>query len=38
MMKLDDSLFKGLLDNLHDGVYFVDPDRTILYWNKGAEK
>jgi diguanylate cyclase (GGDEF)-like protein/PAS domain S-box-containing protein len=27
-----------LLDNLYDGVYFVDTDRTITYWNKGAER
>lgn len=29
---------KKLLDNLYDGVYFVDTDRTITYWNKGAER
>ena len=29
---------KKLLDNLYDGVYFVDVDRTITYWNKGAER
>jgi diguanylate cyclase (GGDEF)-like protein/PAS domain S-box-containing protein len=27
-----------LLDSLHDGVYFVDRDRRIQYWNKGAER
>jgi len=27
-----------LLENLYDGVYFVDRDRRILYWNKGAER
>jgi PAS domain-containing protein len=27
-----------LLENLYDGVYFVDCDRRILYWNKGAER
>ncbi len=27
-----------LLDNLHDGVYFVDRDRRILYWNRAAER
>lgn len=37
-MKLDVSFFKGVLDNLYDGVYFVDTERTILYWNNGAEK
>ncbi len=30
--------FKDLLDNLSDGVYFVDRDRRILYWNRGAER
>ena len=35
----DDSGFRGkLLDNLYDGVYFVDTDRRITYWNKGAER
>jgi diguanylate cyclase (GGDEF)-like protein/PAS domain S-box-containing protein len=26
------------MDNLHEGVYFVDQDRRITYWNKGAER
>ena len=30
--------FKDLIDNLYDGVYFVDRDRRITYWNKGAER
>jgi diguanylate cyclase (GGDEF)-like protein/PAS domain S-box-containing protein len=30
--------YKTLLDNLYDGVYFVDCDRKITYWNKGAER
>lgn len=29
---------KTLLDNLYDGVYFVDLERRITYWNKGAEQ
>jgi len=33
-----DTFYKHLLDNLYDGVYFVDKDRRILYWNKGAER
>ena len=37
-MSLDDFFYKNLLDNLHDGVYFVDRDRKISYWNKGAER
>jgi diguanylate cyclase (GGDEF)-like protein/PAS domain S-box-containing protein len=32
-----DEFYKSLLDNLYDGVYFVDPDRVIKYWNKSAE-
>jgi diguanylate cyclase (GGDEF)-like protein/PAS domain S-box-containing protein len=27
-----------LIDNLYDGVYFLDCDRKITYWNKGAER
>lgn len=30
--------FKNLLDNLYDGVYFVDRQRVITYWNAGAER
>jgi PAS domain S-box-containing protein len=37
-MTLGDTFFKKLLDNLHDGVYFVDRERRITYWNKGAER
>ena len=35
---MDDGFYKRLLDNLYDGVYYVDPNRTITYWNKGAER
>lgn len=27
-----------VLDSLYDGVYFVDRDRKITYWNRGAER
>lgn len=39
-MKTDrnSNFYKKLLDNLYDGVYFVDRDRRITYWNKGAER
>ena len=37
-MKTDDTFYKTLLDNLYDGVYFVDQDRRITFWNKGAER
>ncbi|UCF87281.1 MAG: PAS domain S-box protein, partial [Nitrospiraceae bacterium] len=26
-----------ILDNMADGVYFVNPDGEIQYWNRGAE-
>jgi len=35
---MDERFYKVLLDNLSDGVYCVDHDRTITYWNKGAER
>jgi diguanylate cyclase (GGDEF)-like protein/PAS domain S-box-containing protein len=37
-MNTTDDFYKTLLDNLYDGVYFVDRDRRITYWNKGAER
>ena len=30
--------YKEIIDNLYDGIYFVDRDRIITYWNKGAER
>lgn len=38
MMNQDDDFYKDLLDNLYDGVYFVDTGRRITYWNKSAER
>ena len=35
---ISDGFQKLLLDNLNDGVYFVDSDRKIIFWNKGAER
>jgi len=37
-MSDSDHFYKSVLDNLYDGVYFVDKDRKITYWNKGAER
>jgi len=34
----EDDFFRRLLDNLYDGVYFVDTQRRILFWNLGAER
>ena len=33
----DDRNFRVLVDNLYDGVYFIDRHRRITYWNRGAE-
>ncbi len=30
--------FKEIVDELYDGVYLVDRDRVITYWNRGAER
>ncbi len=38
MIVTDEKFYRGLLDNLNDGVYFVDRDRRITYWSKGAER
>jgi diguanylate cyclase (GGDEF)-like protein/PAS domain S-box-containing protein len=37
-MSTEDGFFRGILDSLHDGVYFVDMNKRITYWNKGAER
>jgi diguanylate cyclase (GGDEF)-like protein/PAS domain S-box-containing protein len=38
IMSEDPHFYKNLIDNLYDGVYFVDRNRVITYWNKGAER
>ena len=30
--------YKNLLEELHEGVYFVDNNRQITYWNQSAER
>jgi diguanylate cyclase (GGDEF)-like protein/PAS domain S-box-containing protein len=37
-VSIESEFFQSLLDNFHDGVYFVDKERLITYWNKGAER
>lgn len=37
-MSDEQDFYKNIIDNLYDGVYFVDRDRVINYWNKGAER
>ncbi len=36
MEQLD--FYKSVLDEISDGVYFVNRDRVITYWNKSAEE
>ncbi len=35
---LNDTAYRLVLDNISDGVYLLDPQRRIVYWNKGAER
>jgi|MudIll2142460700_1097286.scaffolds.fasta_scaffold80519_1 diguanylate cyclase (GGDEF)-like protein/PAS domain S-box-containing protein len=37
-LKMSESSYKKIIDNLHDGLYFVDRDRKITFWNKAAER
>jgi len=32
------TLYREVLDNLYEGVYFLDRQRKIVFWNKGAER
>jgi diguanylate cyclase (GGDEF)-like protein/PAS domain S-box-containing protein len=35
---MDNNFFEQILNSLQDGIYYLDRDRTITYWNRGAEK
>ncbi|MEW6602585.1 MAG: sensor domain-containing diguanylate cyclase [Nitrospirota bacterium] len=37
LMTVDNISYKNVIDNMCDGVYFVDLDRRIIYWNRAAE-
>jgi len=37
-MKLEKDVIEKIIENLHDGLYLVDKDRIITYWNKAAER
>jgi diguanylate cyclase (GGDEF)-like protein/PAS domain S-box-containing protein len=37
-MGLEKDAYEKIIENLYDGLYFVDRDRIITYWNKGAER
>jgi PAS domain S-box-containing protein len=32
------NFYEEILDGISDGVYFMDRDRIIRYWNHGAER
>ena len=33
-----DDVERAVMDNLYDGMYYVDLGRRIHYWNRGAER
>lgn len=33
-----DSFYRTILDEISDGVYFLDTNRNITYWSRGAER
>ncbi|MGV8964868.1 MAG: sensor domain-containing diguanylate cyclase [Cellulomonas sp.] len=35
---MNSEFYRGVLDRVSDGVYFVTRDRRITYWNAGAER
>ncbi|MEI7891498.1 MAG: diguanylate cyclase [Myxococcales bacterium] len=37
-MTFDDSFQQSVVENLYDGLYCVDRNRTITYWNQAAER
>ncbi|MGE5235033.1 MAG: diguanylate cyclase [Acidobacteriota bacterium] len=37
-MSIAADFFRSILDSFSDGVYFVNRDRVITYWNRGAER
>ena len=37
-MHLELESYKRIIESLHDGLYFVDQNRIITFWNKAAEK
>jgi diguanylate cyclase (GGDEF)-like protein/PAS domain S-box-containing protein len=37
-MEADNKFLIQLLEEVDEGVYFTDPQRSITFWNKGAER
>ncbi|MGB9833473.1 MAG: PAS domain S-box protein [bacterium] len=38
LQRLNPTTLRAILDRVADGVYLVSPDRTILFWSRGAEE
>ncbi len=38
IMDFDSRFYNTILENLDEGVYYVDTNRKILFWNQAAEK
>jgi len=34
---MNNNFFEEILNSLQDGIYYLDRNRTITYWNRGAE-
>ncbi len=37
-IQFSSQFYEKILDHLHEGVYFVDRERKITYWDDGAER
>jgi len=37
-MTYESDLYRGILDTLDEGVYFVDRERRVTFWNRGAAR
>ena len=37
-IRFSSSFYEKLLDSMHDGVYFVNGERKITFWNDGAQR
>ena len=35
---MEQKFFEELLENLYDGVYYVDTQKVVTYWNKSAQR
>lgn len=37
-MDIQQNAFAKIIDEIHDGLYIVDQNRIIIYWNRAAER